>query len=178
MAEAYIDYGSVPVDAEAFACGEPELDGFIRESAATFVEKGLCAITLLVDQDTHELLGYYTISPFSIYSSALGAEQSKHFNIKFPVPAWKIGMLAVAKKYQRNSSESAHKRYGSMLLQEAIHDIQQRAKGGAGALILVDAINRKVKKFYKKFGFVSIPNTSNQMVRPLAEQVDDVPELT
>lgn len=115
---------------------------------------------------------YYSISPFSIYSSALGVEQSKYFDVRFPVPAWKIGMLAVAKKYQRNNSAPMHKRYGSMLLQEAIHDIQQRAKGGAGALILVDAINKKVKRFYKKFGFTSIPNTSNQMVRPLAEQVD------
>lgn len=102
----------------------------------------------------------------------MGAEQSKHFNIKFPVPAWKIGMLAVAQKYQRKGLATNRKRYGSMLLQEAVHDIQQRAKGGAGALILVDAINKKVKNFYKKFGFTSIPNTSNQMVRPLAEQVE------
>ena len=59
-----------------------------------------------------------------------------------------------------------------MLLQEAIQEIQKRADKGAGALILVDAIDKKVKKFYKKFGFSSIPNTSNQMVRTLAEQVD------
>lgn len=59
----------------------------------------------------------------------------------------KIGMLTVAQKYQSNGLATNRKRCGSMLLQEAVHDIQQRAKGGA--VILVDAINKKVKNYYK-----------------------------
>lgn len=172
MAAAYINFGDLPVNTEHFCSGEPSLDEFIKEHAQVFINKGLSAVTLLIDVESRELIGFYAISPFAIDGRALRSEQSKYYDVTFPIPAWKIGLLAVDKKYQRNNNREAPKRYGSMLLQEAIQEIQKRADKGAGALILVDAIDRKVKKFYKKFGFTSIPNTSNQMVRTLAEQVD------
>lgn len=79
---------------------------------------------------------------------------------------WCVGS---GKKYQRNAAQGMNKRYGSFLLQGAIQNIQKRARGGASALIFVDVINRPVKRFYKNFGFCSIPNTSNQMARCLRE---------
>ena len=172
MSAAYINYGDLPIATENFHCGETSLDEFIKEHAQTFIQKGLSAVTLLIEVETRELIGFYAISPFSIDGRALRSEQSKYYDVTFPIPAWKIGLLAVDKKHQRNSNRAEPKRYGSMLLQEAIQEIQKRADKGAGALILVDAIDKTVKKFYKKFGFSSIPNTSNQMVRTLAEQVD------
>lgn len=172
MALVYINYGDIPAKTETFCCGEDELDTFIREQAEEFVAKGLSAVTLLIDEDTREVYGFYAISPYSRDGRALREEQRKYFNVDFAIPAWKIGELAIDKKYQRSKNNKENKRYGSILLQEAIRDIQSRAAKGAGALIFVDAINKRVKKFYKKFGFISIPNTSNQMARPLAEQVD------
>lgn len=172
MSAAYINYGDLPISTDSFCSGESSLDDFIKKNAETFICKGLSAVTLLIEQETRELLGFYAISPFAIDGKALRAEQCKYYDVTFPIPAWKIGLLAVDKKYQRSANKETPKRYGSMLLQEAIQEIQRRAEKGAGALILVDAIDKKVKKFYKKFGFASIPNTSNQMVRVLAERVD------
>ena len=169
MALVYINYGDIPAKTETFCCGEDELDTFIREQAGEFVAKGLSAVTLLIDEDTREVYGFYAISPYSRDGRTLREEQRKYFNVDFAIPAWKIGELAIDKKYQRSRNNKENRRYGSILLQEAIRDIQSRAAKGAGALIFVDAINKRVKKFYKKFGFTSIPNTSNQMARPLAE---------
>lgn len=170
MSLVYVNYGDVEANIEAFSCGEEELDNFIKKQAGDFVQKGLSAVTLLIEEETRDVYGFYAISPFSIDGKALREEQSKYFNVTFPIPAWKIGELAIDKKYQRKKNKEECKRYGSTILQEAIRDIQQRAMRGAGALIFVDTINKKVKKFYKKFGFTSIPNTSNQMARPLSEQ--------
>ena len=169
MPEVYVNYGDVPADVQSFTCDEPALDSFLKTRAASFIQKGLCAVTLLLDSDTREVLGFYAISPYAIDGAALREEQQKHFDVTFEIPAWKIGELAVHAKYQRNPKTGDSRRYGTMLLQEAIEDIQRRAARGAGALIMVDTINRKVKKFYKKFGFASLPNVSNQMARPVDE---------
>lgn len=169
MPEVYVNYGDFPADVESFTCNEPALDDFLKVRAASFIQKGLCAVTLLMDSDTREVLGFYAISPFAIDGAALRAEQQRHFDVTFEIPAWKIGELAVNAKYQRSGKEDECRRYGTKLLQEAIEDIQRRAARGAGALIMVDTINRRVKKFYKKFGFVSLPNVSNQMARPVDE---------
>ena len=48
---------------ELFDCGEPELNSFLRESAAHFVKQGLSAIRLLIDLDSNRLVGFYAISP-------------------------------------------------------------------------------------------------------------------
>lgn len=170
MALIYVNYGDIPAKTEEFCCGVDELDEFIREHAGKFVQKGLSAVTLLIDEDTRDVYGFYAISPYSKDGKALHEEQQKYFNVGFVIPAWKIGKLAIDKKYQHSPNNEENKRYGSILLQEAIRDIQSRAANGAGALIFVDTIDKRVKKFYKKFGFRSLPNTSNQMARPLAER--------
>lgn len=152
MALIYINYGDVPAKTEDFCCGEDVLDNFIREQAGHFVQKRLSAVTLLIDEDIRDVYGFYAISPYSRDGKALHEELRRYFNVDFVIPAWKIGKMAIDKRYQHSPNNKKNKKYGSILLQEAIRDIQSRAK-----------------EFYKKFGFRSIPNTSNQLARPLAE---------
>ena len=169
MSLAYVDYDESYEQLTTFTCGEPLLDDFIHKQAADFVRKGICAVTLLIETETREVIGFYAISPFAIDGDALREEQNKYYGVTFAIPAWKIGELAVATEHQRKPDKSKCKRYGTMLLQEAISDIQHRAVGGAGALITLETVNLKVKKFYKKFGFTSMPGVSNKMARNLFE---------
>ena len=66
MSAAYINYGDLPIATENFHCGEPSLDEFIKEHAQTFIQKGLSAVSLLIEVETRELIGFYAISPFAI----------------------------------------------------------------------------------------------------------------
>ena len=49
MAAAYINFGDLPVNTEHFCSGEPSLDEFIKEHAQVFINKGLSAVSLLID---------------------------------------------------------------------------------------------------------------------------------
>ncbi len=141
--------GTVPVSAEQFDCGEPALNGFLRDEAARFVRQGLSAVKLLVDMEAQQVAGFYAISPLCVELSRLSARQREQYNVPFPIPAWLIGRLAVDKTYQKQH-------LGGALLQDAMDNIRQRADKGAGALIIVDAKDRRIKKFYKKYGFTTL----------------------
>ena len=134
---------------ELFDCGEPELNSFLRESAAHFVKQGLSAIRLLIDLDNNRLVGFYAISPLCVELSRLSAKQREQYNVPFPIPSWLIGRLAIDKQYQK-----LH--LGGALLLDAMKNIRKRAENGAGALIIVDAKNRRIKQFYKKYGFSTL----------------------
>lgn len=149
----------------SFDCGEPELNAFIRDEAARFVKLGLSAVKLLIDTDSHRLAGFYAISPLSINIGRLSPAQRELYNVEFPIPAWLIGRLAVDRQYQ-----GSH--LGAALLLDAVKNIRSRAAKGAGALIIVDAKNKKIKNFYKKYGFSTLPSSGLRLAYPIAEQAE------
>lgn len=129
-----------------FDCGEPELNFFLQREAEHYVRTGLSAVKLLLDLDADRIVGFYAISPHSVKPGYLSDDQRQFYNVPFPIPAWLIGRLAVDLRYQRQ-------RLGGALLHDAFSNIAGRATNGAGALIIVDAKDKQVKKFYKKYDF-------------------------
>ncbi len=112
---------------------------------------GLSAIVLMIEHVSRELLGFYAISPTSTDVRRLSQRQREWYNVSFPVPSWLIGRLAVSKKHHKEG-------LGSILLMDAFKNICTRASKGAGAMVVVDAKNRSVKKFYEKCGFKALPS--------------------
>lgn len=49
----------------------------------------------------------------------------------------------------------------------ALESIVARSSKGEGALIIVDAKNKKVKKFYKHYDFTSLPNSGLRLILPI-----------
>lgn len=97
MSLQFVNFGTRPAKTDTFDCGVESLNHFVRERAEVFVKKGLCAVTFLMDTDHDGVYGIHTISPFSVDSEVLREEQRKYYNVTFPIPAWKIGVLAVEK---------------------------------------------------------------------------------
>ena len=163
MRPVFAYYGFTPVSLDDFTCGVPELDDFLRRDAARFVEQGLSAVKLLIDEDCKKAIGFYAISPATVQIKWLSAAQQNHFHVSFPIPAWLIGRLAVDRAYQR-------RHFGEILLCDAVLNIQKRAHQGAGALIIVDAKDATVKHFYEKYGFTALYTQRNlKLARPIAE---------
>ncbi len=147
---------------ELFDCGEPELNSFLRNDAVHFVRQGLSAIRLLVDLDENKVIGFYAISPLCVELRRLSAKQREQYNVPFPIPAWLIGRLAVDRQYQKQQ-------LGGALLLDAMKNIRKRAEKGAGALIIVDAKNKKIKNFYKKYGFTTLASSGGlKLATPVA----------
>lgn len=158
LAFAYL--GNIDVSSSPFDCGDSFLNDFLTEDAARFVEQGLSAVKLLVDQENSRVVGFYAISPMSIEIGRLSPEQRNQYDVAFPIPAWLIGRLAVDKAYQKQH-------LGAALLRDAMTNITQRAAQGAGALIIVDAKNKKIKNFYKKYGFSTLPSSGLKLACPI-----------
>ncbi len=158
LAFAYL--GNISLPSAPFDCGDSFLNDFLMEDAARFAEQGLSAVKLLIDQDNARVVGFYAISPMSIEISRLSPEQRNQYDMVFPIPAWLIGRLAVDKAYQKQH-------LGATLLRDAMMNIAQRSAQGAGALIIVDAKNRKIKNFYKKYGFSTLPSSGLKLACPI-----------
>lgn len=146
---AFAYLGEVETGVAQFDCGEPELNFFLHNEAEHYVKTGLSAVKLLLDRESDRVAGFYAISPHSVKSEHLTREIRELYNVSFSVPAWLIGRLAVDIRYQGIHS-------GGALLQDALCNIKSRARNGAGAMIIVDAKNKRVKKFYKKYEFSTL----------------------
>lgn len=141
----------------SFSCGEKALDDFIVNCAELHQAKGLSAIRILLNRSTSSVLGFSAIAPQCISLDSVPKKLLEEYpSISFPIPCWIIGRLAVAKDLHG-------KGLGEILLLDAICDIVKRARGGAGSIIILDAKNKKVKKFYKKYNFKSFQSNFMRM---------------
>lgn len=162
MQPVFTHFGSIPADLQHFDCGVPELNEFLCRDAKRFVSLGLSSVKLLIDRETGSVIGFYAISPTALRINWISTEQRLRYNVSFPIPAWLIGRLAVGKTYQ-----SMH--FGAILLHDAVLNIKKRATGGAGAFIVVDAMDVHVKHFYEHYGFSSLPHPRGlKLVRTLS----------
>lgn len=155
----------------SFSCGEKALDDFIVNCAKLHQGKGLSAIRILLDKATNCVLGFSAIAPQCVSLDSLPKNLSEEFSsISFPIPCWLIGRLAIVKEHHR-------KGLGEILLLDAIYDIVKRASGGAGAIIILDAKNKKVKKFYKKYNFKSFQSNFMRMFITMEDALELVKKI-
>lgn len=147
---------------EGFACGEPSLDTYLHQQAAQHHRDGISTTHVLVD-DAHRarILGYYSLSAAQLLLTDL-QEADRHRLPNYPVPAIRMGRLAV-------SSSEQGKGHGDLLLAHAV----ARCLGLRGQLgvrvLLVDALNENAARFYRSYGFRVSAASSKTLYLPLGK---------
>jgi predicted GNAT family N-acyltransferase len=131
---------------DTFSCGEESLDNYIRRGVSQDIKRRIAAVYVLTDESDSEVLGYYTLSSYTVEITAL--EES--FTRKFPryplLPATLLGRLAV----DRNQKG---KGLGQLLLLDSMKRSLEVSKDIASLALVVDALNEKALSFYLKYGF-------------------------
>lgn len=147
-------------DRAGFACGEAGLDRYLREQAGQHHRAGIATTHVLVDSElTTRILGYYSLSAAQVLLQHL-QEADKQGLPRYPIPAVRMGRLAVAVTEQG-------KGHGDYLLGHAVaRCLALRAELGIRVL-LVDALNDNVAKFYSAYGFRPITDAALTMYLPL-----------
>jgi len=150
---------------EAFSCGEPSLDKYLREQASQDHKRHAATPYVLVASDApNDIIGYFTLSTLGIALLDLPANVRKLLP-KYPeVPALLIGRLAVATAYQGQ-------RHGNELLRRAIMKCFEASQMAAASLIVVDALHAKAVAFYSKYDFEPFdddPTYPKRLFIPLA----------
>ncbi len=151
---------------EAFDCGIPELNDYLKKYAGQNHRKGLGSTYVLIPAEGESFAaGYYTLSMAQVELGSLAESQRKNLP-KYPVPAVRLGRLAVDRKWQGTG-------LGEILLVDAIHRAVAAVQSVAAKFMIVDAKNKKAEEFYLRYGFHPFEGGSHS----LAAAIDTLKEL-
>jgi GNAT superfamily N-acetyltransferase len=135
-------------DRNAFSCGVPELDEYLKRFAAQQSKKGVAVVRVIVDSGAPGvILGYYTLSAAQIDAASID-ERTQRKLPRYPVPCFRMGRLAAHSAHQGQG-------LGKLLLGCAVERCLEARKHVAAYALIVDAKNEKAKAFYEHFGFVA-----------------------
>lgn len=140
-----------------FDCKIEALNDYLKKRASQDVRKKIASCFVLVDND-NKVLGYYTLSNASIPKERVPENIRKKIPYQ-DYPVTLLGRLAIDFNAQGNN-------YGSFLLIDALKRSYTISKQIASAAVVVDPINEAAHSFYKKYGFIALPD-SKRMFLPM-----------
>ncbi len=152
-------------DRAAFSCETPELNAYLKTQASQDVRKNLCAAFVLTP-DGKTIAGFYTLSQFSVDIGEIPEEIARKLTRYNEVPATLIGRLARSLDYRG-------KDVGEKLLMDAFRRCLNTSQEIGSWCVVVDAKDAKGVKFYRKFGFIELPNTPKRLFLPM-DTVEDI----
>lgn len=146
---------------EAFDCGEELLNDFLRKHARKSHEAGGAKTFLAInDADGKTIFGFYSLSPTAIeYARTPGIV--KRGLGRYEVPGFRLARLAVARTFQG-------KGLGGQLLMAAGRRCLQVAQEVGGVVLVIDAKNENIAKWYATYGAISLDDAPLTIMLPLA----------
>jgi GNAT superfamily N-acetyltransferase len=132
-------------DRDAFTCGVPPLDTYLRKYARQNADLDYGRTFVLTRGEESRTLGYYTLSAGAVARERLPAEESRRLP-KYPAPVAHLGRLAVDLQVRGQG-------LGSLLLADALRRAFKVSKDLA--LYAVDALAKddSARAFYLAHGF-------------------------
>ncbi|MEF3698249.1 GNAT family N-acetyltransferase [Desulfolutivibrio sp.] len=141
----------------AFSCGETRIDNYIRHSAANHAKNDFVKVYVASKTDSDIVIGYYVLGPHAIDATSLPPEFIKKLP-KWPlISAIYLSMIAVD-----NSCQG--KGLGSFLIADAFERCIQAADIIGGYFIVLDAINEKAARLYRRCGFIELSSPPLRMI--------------
>jgi ribosomal protein S18 acetylase RimI-like enzyme len=144
---------------EAFDCGVPAPNEYLQTRLNQQMKRGVTVGYVLASAEGR-IAGYVTLSAGEI---PVGVIPEAHgFPVKLPLPTTLVGRLAVDREYQRRG-------LGGDLLVHAIRIAVGTAEQVASAVIEVDALDERARRFYEHYGFARLPDDELHMYLPMAD---------
>ncbi len=155
-------------DRNAFSCGNESLDRYLQKIALQDARRYVSASFVLVEAAAPKtILGYYTLSAFSVDPGDLPDDVARKLPSYPNVPVTLLGRLAVDQHQQGRG-------LGGFLLTEALYRaLNQSSQIGATAVV-VDAIDDQAVRFYRHFNFLPFPDIPNRLFLPM-KTIADLP---
>jgi GNAT superfamily N-acetyltransferase len=148
-------------DRQAFSCGRPELDEYLRERAGQDARRKIAAPFVGVVAGTNVVVGYYTLSALSVMVEELPLRIAKRLPPHQGVPVTLLGRLAVDRHEQGRG-------VGEPLLADALARSLKGSAEVASWAVVVDAIDERARAFYQHFEFGAFPDRPRRLFMPMA----------
>jgi GNAT superfamily N-acetyltransferase len=146
-------------DLTGFDCGNAELNGWLVDHAVAS-QKADLARTYLALSDAG-IAGYLSLTTGSIRPEAAPKRYARGMP-RHPIPTILIARLAIDRRYQRQ-------RLGSRLLAEALRFAVLASDTVAARLVVVDAIDDDAAAFYRRWGFIDVPENPRRLFRKMSD---------
>ena len=153
-------------DRAAFSCGVAALDDWFRLRAGQDEKRNVARVFVAID-DQGRIVGFYSLSSFTLAIADLPAEHAKRLPRYDAIPAALIGRLARDENVRGQG-------VGELLLADAVRRVIGVARSLAVFAIVVEAADEKAAVFYRDFGFVPFPNRPLRLFMPASEAMEAV----
>ncbi len=148
-------------DRAAFSCGVAALDDWFRHRAGQDEKRNVARVFVAID-DRYGVVGFYSLSSFTLAIVDLPPEYAKRLSRYDAIPAALIGRLA---RDERLRGEGV----GDLLLADAVRRVLGAARSLAIFAIVVDALDERAAAFYRDFGFTPFPSRPRRLFMPTSE---------
>lgn len=150
---------SVSHHRETFVCGVSPLDRYFHQQASQDVRRHLAAVFVLVTEEK-QIGGYYTLSSTSLPLDHFPPELQRRLPKYKHMPATLLGRLAVAENCRG-------RRYGDLLLIDALKRSLRQSREIASLVLVVDAKNDTARSFYEHYHFIRLPDHPHRLFLPM-----------
>lgn len=133
----------------AFACGEAELDQYLRRFARQHTAANLSRT--YVAAEGAAILGLYSLAMAAIHKDQLPPVHVTRFP-RFPLPVARLARLAVDQRHQRQG-------LGERLLLDALQRCARLADEIGMIGVIVDAKHERARGWYERYEFEHFPDT-------------------
>ena len=132
---------------DAFACGEPALDEWLRRRALANQLSG-ASRTFVVADAQGQVRGYYALAAGAVSHEAAIGSVRRH--MPDPIPVLVLARLAV-------DAQAQGIQLGGALLQDAVGRALRVAQHAGVRALLVHALHARARQFYEHYGFQASP---------------------
>jgi GNAT superfamily N-acetyltransferase len=148
-------------DRAAFSCGEPALDRYLRERASQDVKRGLASVFVIAAQNApRTVLAYYTLSSRELKLDQLPAEIAQKAGKHGYVGVTLLGRMAVSETCKGTGLRA-------LTLIHALEKSLMATRNVASWGAFVEAINDSAAHFYRKYGFIELPEDKHKLLLPM-----------
>lgn len=137
-----------------FSCEVESLQQYFKTQARQDVKNKAAAVFVLAENA--DVLGYYTLSSYTIEPGELPPALAGRFPSYPKLPAILIGRLARDQKYKGQG-------IGEILLVDAFRRCLENTTTVGAIAVVVEAENEKARNFYLGYGFIQFPEHENKL---------------
>lgn len=146
-------------DVSTFDCGNDQLTSWLIRHALPSQRADLARTYLALEGE--EILGYMSLTTGSVRRDEAPKRYARGMP-GHPIPTILIARLAVDHRHQG-------RQLGSRLLAEALRLAVAASDAAAARLVVVDAIDEPAAAFYRRRGFIDVPETPLRLYRKVSD---------
>jgi ribosomal protein S18 acetylase RimI-like enzyme len=144
-------------DRAAFSCGESRIDNFIKSTASRQQDEDLSRICVACLDDSPAVVGYYALNNHAVVISTLPDKVRARLPNYDSIGAIYLSIVGVHSAYQGNG-------LGSHLMAHAFGRCVEIADRAGAYFVVLDALNERAAKLYRRLGFEDLPGHSLRML--------------